>query len=60
MRLIIVPKFFSHILSSVLFVCLFVCVLHKIGRILTVLWSLSTAEVMEIVLVHYTPGKREP
>lgn len=66
----IVVRFFPHILSPAktqkknllqLFVCLFVCVLHKIGHTLrTVLWSLPTAEVLENVLIHYTPGKREP
>ena len=70
---IIVVRFFPHILSPaktqkknllqlfVLSVCLFVCVSHKIGHTLrTVLWTLPTAEVLENVLIHYTPGKREP
>ena len=69
----ILVRFFPHILSPaktqkknllqlfVLSVCLFVCVLHKIDHTLrTVLWSLPTAEVLENVLIHYTPGKREP
>lgn len=69
----IVVRFFPHILFPaktqkknllqlfVLSVCLFVCVLHTIGHTLrTVLWSLPTAEVVQNVLIHYTPGKREP